>query len=344
MYSFSWNDHLQHLESVLITLQRHELYVKLSKCSFGATEVDYLGHKVSGKGVSMEGTKIQAVLEWPTPSNIKQLRGFLGLTGYYRRFIKSYAHIVAPLTDLLKKDKFVWNAEADTAFGKLKQAMTIAPVLALPNFNQPFTLETDASGIGVGAVLGQNGHPIAYFSKKLAPRMQRQSAYTRELLAITEALAKFRHYLLGNKFIIRTYQKSLKSLMDQSLQTPEQQAWLHKFLGYDFKIEYKPGKENQATDALSRMFALSWSEPHSLFLEELRNKLVAHDHLKQLIIDCKNATADKHYTVREGLLYWKDRLVIPIEEALIQRILQEYHSSPIGGHAGITRTLARLKA
>lgn len=92
------------------------------------------------------------------------------------------------------------------------------------------------------------------------------------------------------------------------------------------------------------MFALSWSEPHSLFLEELRNKLVAHDHLKQLVIDCKNATADKHYTVREGLLYWKDRLVIPIEEALIQRILQEYHSSPIGGHAGITRTLARLKA
>ncbi|PNX93307.1 Ty3/gypsy retrotransposon protein [Trifolium pratense] len=132
--------------------------------------------------------------------------------------------------------------------------------------------------------------------------------------------------------------------MDQSLQTPEQQAWLHKFLGYDFKIEYKPGKENQAADALSRMFALSWSEPHSLFLEELRNKLAANDHLKLLMIDCQNATADKHYTVREGLLYWKDRLVIPVEEALIQRILPEYHSSPIGGHAGITRTMARLKA
>jgi hypothetical protein len=123
VYSSSWNDHLQHLESVLLTLQRHELYAKLSKCSFGATEVDYLGHKVSGKGVSMESTKIQAVLDWPTPSNLKQLRGFLGLTGYYRRFIKSYAHIAAPLTDLLKKDNFVWNAEADAAFGKLKQAI-----------------------------------------------------------------------------------------------------------------------------------------------------------------------------------------------------------------------------
>lgn len=135
-------------------------------------------------------------------------------------------------------------------------------MLALPNFNQPFILETGASGIGVGAVLSQNGHPIAYFLKKLAPRMQKQSAYTRELLAITEALVKFRHYLLGNKFTERTYQRSLKSLMDQSLQTPEQQAWLHKFLGYDFKIEYKPSKDNQAANALSRMFALSWSEPH----------------------------------------------------------------------------------
>ncbi|MCI12752.1 hypothetical protein A2U01_0033859, partial [Trifolium medium] len=129
-YSSSWNDHLQHLESVLLALQRHELYAKLSKCSFGAKEVDYLGHKVSSRGVSMESTKVQAVLEWPTPSNIKQLRGFLGLTGYYRRFINSYVHMAAPLTDLLKKDNFVWNSEAEKTLGKLKQAMTIAPVLA----------------------------------------------------------------------------------------------------------------------------------------------------------------------------------------------------------------------
>jgi hypothetical protein len=150
----------------------------------------------------------------------------------------------------LRKEAFEWNDGAVEAFNNLKQAITTAPVLKLPNFDEPFTLETDASGTGVGAVLGQNGHPIAFFSKKLSLRRQKQSAYIQELLAITEALAKFRHYLLGHKFVIKTDQ--LKNLLEQSLQTPEQQAWLHKFVGFDFTIEYKPGKENVAVDALSR--------------------------------------------------------------------------------------------
>jgi hypothetical protein len=197
IYSPSWHSHLQHLEWVLQVLEQNELYAKLSKCSFGQREVDYLGHIVSYSGVHMDANKIRDVLEWPTPTNIKQLRGFLGLTGYYRRFIKAYAQLAGPLTDLLKKDAFMWNHVADTSFNKLKQAITSAPVLRLPDFSQPFTLETDASGTGVGAVLGQQGHLIAYFSKKLSPRRQKQSAYIRELLAITEALAKFRHYLLG---------------------------------------------------------------------------------------------------------------------------------------------------
>jgi hypothetical protein len=185
VYSPSWQSHLQHLEWVLQVLALHDLFAKLSKCSFGQREIDYLGHIVSGNGVSMDANKVKDVLAWPVPSNVKQLRGFLGLTGYYRRFVKSYAQIASPLTELLKKDAFVWNQEAEIAFHKLKQAVTTAPVLSLPNFEEPFTLETDASGTGIGAVLGQKGHPIAYFSKKLSLRRQKQSAYIRELLAIT---------------------------------------------------------------------------------------------------------------------------------------------------------------
>lgn len=145
IYSPSWHTHLIHLELVLQTLKKHQLYARLSKCSFGLMEVDYLGHKVSGTGVSMDALKVQAVKEWPTPSSIKQLRGFLGLTGYYKRFIKGYGNVAGPLTDLLKKEAFKWSEEAEHAFQKLKQAITSTPVLALPNFAEPFTLETNAS-------------------------------------------------------------------------------------------------------------------------------------------------------------------------------------------------------
>lgn len=177
IYSPSWGVHLDHLEFVLQTLQQHQLFAKLTKCSFGLLEVEYLGHVVSGSGVAMDKNKVEAITEWPRPLNVKQLRGFLGLAGYYRHFIKGYAQLAASLTDLLKKYAYCWNDETEKAFGSLKKAVTTAPVLVLPNFSQPFVLETDASGTGVGAVLSQNGHPIAYFSKKLVGRMQKQSAY-----------------------------------------------------------------------------------------------------------------------------------------------------------------------
>lgn len=159
----------------------------------------------------------------------------------------------------LKKEAFYWTTAANEAFHTLKHAITSAPVLALPDFTQPFILETDAFGMGTGALLSQGGHLITYFSKKLPPRMQKQSAYTREFFAINEALAKFCHYLLGHQFIIRTHQRSLKSLLNQSLQTPEHQAWLHKFIGYYFVIECKSGKESIAVDALSQVLMLAWS-------------------------------------------------------------------------------------
>ena len=157
----------------------------------------------------MDENKVQDMMSWPVPQNIKELRGFLGLTRYYRRFVRGYASIAAPLTDLLKKDAFQFSKEAHAVFEHLKRAMITTPMLVLHNFDNEFVLETDGSNFGVGVVLIQNEQPISYFSKKLSIRMQQASAYLRELYAITEAVKKWRQYLLGRKFIIQTDLKSL---------------------------------------------------------------------------------------------------------------------------------------
>jgi hypothetical protein len=222
VYSTSIEDHLQHLTQVFSTLLTAKFYLKLSKCLFAQQKLEYLGHIISGKGVQVDPSKISAMVDWPVPTSITSLRGFLGLTGFYRKFIRNYASIATPLTRLLRKDAFNWTEEAQLAFESLKQAMIKAPLLASRDFTIPFVLETDASGIAMGAVLMQNNHPIAFFSKPFCQRLLNSSTYVRELHAITTAVKKWRQYLLGHKFIIFTDHKSLKQLISQVIQTPEQ--------------------------------------------------------------------------------------------------------------------------
>lgn len=148
---------------------------------------------------------------------------------------------------------------------------------------------------------------------------------------------------MGHQFIIRTDHQSLKCLLDQSLQTPEQQAWLHKFIGFDFKIEYRPGKENLAADALPRMLMLSWSEPQPHFLQDLKSAVAQDPQLSEIVSLCAQLIPpDPNYSLKDGFLYWKSHLMIPPKSPLVQKILLEYHASPIGGHAGVARTIARI--
>lgn len=188
MYSNSIDDHASHLEQILHILRDNCFYVKSSKCSFGVDTIDYLGHIISSGELRADPAKIEAMTAWPVPSTVKQLRGFLGLTGYYRRFIHHYSIIAAPLTDLLKKEAFSWTSAAEESFAALKLAMTEAPVLHLPDFTVPFTIETDACDFGIGAVLLQHGHPLAFFSKKLGPKRRVASTYHKELYAIVKAV------------------------------------------------------------------------------------------------------------------------------------------------------------
>jgi hypothetical protein len=171
IYSSSWSDHLHHVKLVLEAMRTHQLFLKCSKCSFGEESMAYLGHIISAEGVAMDSDKVLAVVDWPIPRSIRALHGFLGLAGYYRKFIRGFGTIAAPLTTLLKKDGFLWTSQTATVFDTLKTALTTTPVLQLPDFAIPFIVECDASGSGFGVVLHQGDGPIAYFSKAIAPNM-----------------------------------------------------------------------------------------------------------------------------------------------------------------------------
>jgi hypothetical protein len=185
IYSKSWVDHLR---VILTELRRHVLFVKRSKCAFGVSSVAHLGHIISEVGVAMDPAKVQAIKDWPVPRSARALRGFLDLAGYYRKFINGYGSIAAPLTVLLKKEGFTWGEEAAVAFDTLKAAVTMGPVLAMPDFTKTFVVECDASSHGFGAVLIQDGHPIAFFSRVVATRHRDLTAYERELIGLVHAV------------------------------------------------------------------------------------------------------------------------------------------------------------
>ncbi|KAL0541102.1 hypothetical protein IC582_021135 [Cucumis melo] len=205
-------EHLQHLEFVLEVLRKNELYANKKKCSFARTQVEYLENIISGQGVEVDPAKIRAIREWPTPTNVREVKGFLGLTGYYRKFVQHYGTLAAPLTQLLKLVRFKWTEEAQESFTKLQNAMMTLPVLALPDFSVPFEIETDAFGYGIGAMLIQARQPIAYDSHTLAMRDRAKPVYERELMAVVLAVRRWRWktYLLGRKFVVKTNQRSSK--------------------------------------------------------------------------------------------------------------------------------------
>lgn len=227
--------HLHLLRQVLQLLKDNDLVAKRSKCSIAQNQIAYLGHQISEQGVATLTEHVQSVQDWKQPTNVKQLWGFLGLAGYYRKFVKHFGSISRPLNDLLKKNSvFVWTPTAEAAFRALKQALVIASMLALPDFSKQFIVETDASATGIRAVLMQAGHPITYLSKSLAPRNLGLSAYEKECLALLLVADHWRPYLQHSEFVIRTDQRSLLNLTDQCLNTPIQQRAFTKLVGLRF--------------------------------------------------------------------------------------------------------------
>ncbi|GJZ40265.1 suppressor of mec-8 and unc-52 protein homolog 1 [Tanacetum coccineum] len=274
--------------------------------------VEYLGHVISDMGVATNPSKIFSMENFPVPTNVKQLRGFLGLTGYYRRFIKAYASISRPLTLLLKNN----------------------------DFDKEFTVETDASGVGIGTILIQGGHPIVYLSNTLSAKNQLMSTYEKEFLVVILALERWRGYLLDIHFKIKSDHFSLKYLLDQRITTPTPMKWLPKLMGFDYEIQFKKGVENVSADALSRI--QSEAQLFSLFSNipidiELLHKIEAtpkeDNELKVKIQKLKQGdNAKNSYAWTNQQLRRKGKLVIGKYDALRSELITHFHSGPVGGH------------
>ncbi|KAK1681398.1 hypothetical protein QYE76_042246 [Lolium multiflorum] len=245
IYSRNESDHTIHIRHVLQVLRDNKLYGNLEKCTFCKDKVIFLGYVVSKHGVEVDVSKIEAIQNWPTPINVSQVRSFHGLAGFYRRFVPNFSTIAAPLNDLTKKGVvFEWGAAQDHAFDELKRLLTSAPLLALPDFNKQFEIECDASGIGIGGVLMQEGRPIAYFSEKLSGAKLNYPIYDKELYALIRVLEVWQHYLWPKEFIIHSDHEALKYLKAQSTLHKRLAKWVEFIESFPYIIKHKKGKDN----------------------------------------------------------------------------------------------------
>jgi transposase InsO family protein len=274
VYSRSHEEHASHLRIVLQRLREHKLYAKLSKCEFWLDHVAFLGHIVSKDGLAVDPQKIAAVTEWQPPTTPTEVRSFLGLAGYYRRFVEGFSVLAAPLTQLLQKGaKFEWTPERQRSFEELKRRLVSAPILAMPKPDTEYSVYTDASRHGFGCVLMQDGHVIAYASRQLRTHERNYPTHDLELGAVVFALKIWRHYLYGAKCKIFTDHKSLKYVFTQKELNLRQRRWLELMKDYEVDILYHPGKANVVADALSRKssgnLATLLTDQHHL-LEDMR--------------------------------------------------------------------------
>ncbi|GJT09665.1 putative reverse transcriptase domain-containing protein [Tanacetum coccineum] len=253
IYSKSKKEHEEHLRQILKLLKKEELYAKFSKCEFWISRVQFLGHVIDCRGIHVDPAKIESIKDWASPKTPTEIRQFLGLAGYYRRFIEGFSKIAKSMTKLTQKGvKFDWGDKQEAAFQLLKQKLCSAPILALPEGSEDFIAYCDASKKGLGAVLMQREKVISYASRQLKIHEKNYTTHDLELGAVVFALKMWRHYLYGTKCTVFTDHKSLQHILDQKDLNMRQRRWLELLSDYDCEIRYHPGKANVVADALSR--------------------------------------------------------------------------------------------
>ncbi|KAL0155832.1 hypothetical protein M9458_050095, partial [Cirrhinus mrigala] len=344
IYSSSYSEHVQHVRAVLLRLIQHQLYAKEEKCEFHQERIAFLGYVISPEGIAMDESKVNAVRSWPRPSTLKELQRFLGFANFYRRFIRGFSSVAAPLTAMVKKgnSRLSWSSTAHQAFADLRQRFTTAPILHHPDPNIPFLVEVDASSTGVGAVLSQRQgqppktYPCAYFSHKLTPAERNYDVGNRELLAIKLALEEWRHWLEGalHPFTVLTDHKNLEYLRSARVLNHRQARWALFFTRFQFQVTYRPGSQNTKADALSRIHDpdISPPSPGTILPSSVIVAPVAWDIMTEI---------SEALTQDPTPANCPDRLTyVPL--ALRSRVLSLTHSTPSSGHPGIEATLNLL--
>jgi hypothetical protein len=274
----SLDEHIEHLCAVFSALREARLFANLEKCTFCTDRVAFLGYVVTPQDIEVDKAKIEAIKSWPIPATLTQHRSFLGLVRFYRCFMRDFSTIAAPLNDLTKKSvPFYWGAAQEYSFNTLIDKLTHAPLLQLPDFGKTFKLECDASGIGIGGVLLQEGKPIAYFSEKLSGSSLNYSTYDKELYPLVRVLDTWQHYLWPKEFVIHYDHESLKHIRGQAKLNKRHTKWVEFIETFPYIIKHKKGKENVIADALSRHYTVLSQLDHKFFGLEYIKELYAMD-------------------------------------------------------------------
>lgn len=374
LHSKSATDHEKHLNAVLSVLSEHRLCLKRSKCSFNQSQINFLGVIVGRDGVKADPSKVATVRDWPVPKNESELRSFLGLANYFRKFIRGFSSLAAPLTSLTGKTAdFTWTPTHQVVFEQIKEALCSAPVLALPDFEKSFTVLTDASLLGTGGVLMQEGRPVAFTSSKFSSAERNYTTTEQEMLAVVRALQEWRCYLeSNNEFTVVTDHNALVHLPTQPNLSRRQARWMEFLARFHFKWEYRPGRTNVA-DPISRNPALAAiiclagyatrskskstdqaqhapadpqpavapaSHDPASFMDSIKQAYARDDQFSNSVFTSAFTLQDGYYIrTSDGL----SQVVVPNDPTIRSALITEHHSPVFAGHVGAERTYQALR-